>query len=51
MFFTKGIVWGFIHLRFEQDRVVVNVVTTPNDGSKTTSVEYTGTFMRRTGTL
>lgn len=50
-FFTKGIVWGFIHLRFEQDRVVVNVVTTPNDGSKTTSVEYTGTFMRRTGTL
>ena len=45
--FAKGIIWGFMHLTFEQDRVVVNVITTPNDGSGSTTVEYTQSFARR----
>jgi tartrate-resistant acid phosphatase type 5 len=49
-FFAKGIVWGFMHLTFRKDHVVVNVVTTPNDGSGTTAVEYTQSFARRTTT-
>jgi len=45
--FAKGIVWGFVHLTFQPERMVVNVVTTPNDGSGTTAVEYTTSFARR----
>jgi tartrate-resistant acid phosphatase type 5 len=47
-FFAKGIVWGFVHLTFQADQMVVNVVTTPNDGSGTVAVEYTTSFARRT---
>ena len=47
-FFAKGIVWGFMHLTFEPDRVIVDVITTPNDASGTTAVEYTRAFARRT---
>jgi tartrate-resistant acid phosphatase type 5 len=49
-FFAKGIVWGFMHLTFQRDRVVVNVVTTPNDGSGSTAVEFTQSFARRSAT-
>ena len=45
--YTKGIVWGFMHVAFHDDRAMVSVVTTPNDGSGGTAVEYTQTFTRR----
>jgi tartrate-resistant acid phosphatase type 5 len=47
-YYAKGIVWGFMHLTFEQDRVVVDVVTTPNDASGGTKVEYSRSFAHRT---
>ena len=46
--YAKGIVWGFMHLTFDEDRLLVDVITTPNDGSGTTSVVYRQTFARRT---
>jgi tartrate-resistant acid phosphatase type 5 len=46
-FFAKGIVWGFLHLTFHDKRVDVSVVTTPNDGSGTTALEYTRSFANR----
>ncbi|HEV7765653.1 MAG TPA: metallophosphoesterase [Thermoanaerobaculia bacterium] len=47
--YAKGIVWGFMHLTFHQDSVDVNIITTPNDGSGTTAIEYTKSFAHRTG--
>ena len=46
--YAKGIVWGFLHLTLQQDQATVTVITTPNDGSGTTAVEYTQTFPHRT---
>lgn len=46
-FYAKGIVWGFLHLTLQQDRAVVTVVTTANDGSGTTAVEHTQELARR----
>ena len=47
-YYAKGIVWGFLHLTLQQDQATVTVITTPNDGSGTTAVEYTRTFPHRT---
>jgi len=47
-YYAKGIVWGFLHLTLQHDQATVTVITTPNDGSGTTAVEYTRTFPHRT---
>jgi len=47
--YAKGIVWGFMYLTLRDDRAVVTVVTTPNDGSGGATAEYTKEFARRSG--
>jgi hypothetical protein len=46
--FAKGIVWGYMLLTLEDDEAVVDVMSTPNDGSGTNVHESTQRFARRT---
>jgi tartrate-resistant acid phosphatase type 5 len=45
--YAKGMIWGYMHLSLEQEQVVVQVITTPNDGSGTNVPEYRQVFARR----
>lgn len=45
--YAKGLVWGFAHLTFERDRMIVRIVETPDDGSGATQVAYEHSFARR----
>jgi tartrate-resistant acid phosphatase type 5 len=46
-FWSRGLTWGFSHLTFESDRVVVRMIETPTDGSGTPRVSYEHVFERR----
>lgn len=48
-YWSRGLTWGFSHLTFDGDRVVVRMIETPRDGAGTTQVSYQQTFTRRTG--
>jgi len=50
-FFAKGLTWGYAHLALEGDRAVVQVFSTPDDGSGGNVLEITKTFSRRSGAL
>ncbi len=45
--YARGLTWGFSHLTFEGDRVTVEMVETPRDGSGTTQITYEHSFTRR----
>jgi hypothetical protein len=45
--YARGLTWGFAHLTFEGDRVTVNMIETPRDGTGTTQVSYEHSFARR----
>ena len=45
--YAKGLTWGFAHLAFTSDEVVLKIVTTPTDGSGATQVTYEHSFPRR----
>jgi tartrate-resistant acid phosphatase type 5 len=45
--YARGLTWGFSHLTFEGDRVTVQLVEIPRDGSSTTQVTYEHSFARR----
>jgi 3',5'-cyclic AMP phosphodiesterase CpdA len=45
--YAKGLVWGFAHLTFEQDRVRVKILETASDGSARTNVGFEKSFVRR----
>jgi len=49
--YSKGIIWGFVHLTLEGDQAVARVLSTPNDGSGGVALEHTQTFDRRSGRL
>ncbi|HEU4747215.1 MAG TPA: metallophosphoesterase [Gemmatimonadaceae bacterium] len=44
---AKGLVWGFAHLTFSDDRVTVRMVETPGDGSGVSQVTFERSFARR----
>lgn len=48
-YYAKGLIWGYMALELEQDRAVVTVLTTPNDGSGTSTTAFSQAFARRTG--
>jgi hypothetical protein len=46
--FSRGIIWGYMHLTLDGDRALVRVITTPNDGSGSNRIEYATELVRRT---
>ena len=50
-YFAKGLTWGYAHLELDGDRAVVQIFTTPDDGSGGNVLEITKTFGRRSVTL
>ena len=48
---AQGLVWGFAHLTLSGDEATLRFVTTPDDGSGTTSVAHTARFKRRSGSV
>jgi 3',5'-cyclic AMP phosphodiesterase CpdA len=46
-YYSKGVIWGFVHLTLNADEAVVRLITTPNDGSGGTVLEHTQVFARR----
>lgn len=49
--YVRSLVWGFGELVVRQDSAEVIMVTTPNDGSGGTVVEFEQSFARRSGLL
>ncbi len=49
--YVRALVWGFGELVVEDDVAKLIMVTTPNDGSGATNVEYENDFARRSGRL
>jgi tartrate-resistant acid phosphatase type 5 len=49
--YSKGLIWGYMHLSLDADQATVNVFTTPNDGSGANILETTRVYKRRTGSL
>ena len=47
--YSRGMVWGFAHVKLAGDSATVTMVSTPNDGSGATKVETVHRFTRRTG--
>jgi tartrate-resistant acid phosphatase type 5 len=45
--YAKGLVWGFAHLTFEQDRARIKILETTSDGSARTNVSFEDSFVRR----
>ena len=43
--------WGFAELVLTDDTATVHLVTTPEDGSGATQLEFTREFQRRSGQL
>jgi len=46
---ASGLVWGFAHLTLSGDEATLRFVTTPDEGSGTTTLEHTARFKRRSG--
>ena len=46
---ASGLVWGFAHLTLSGDEATLRFVTTPDDGSGTTTLAHTARFKRRSG--
>lgn len=49
--YVRSLVWGFGELVVDEDSAKVIMVTTPNDGSGSTHVDYENDFARRSGRL
>jgi len=49
--YSKGLIWGYMHLSLDADQATVNVFSTPNDGSGANVLETTRVYKRRTGSL
>ncbi len=47
-FYTRGNIWGYMHLTLRRDEAEVNVFSTPNDGSGANVLETTHVYRRRT---
>lgn len=45
--YVRGMIWGFAHLTLTDSEAKVTMVSTPDDGSGRTKVEFTQTFARR----
>jgi hypothetical protein len=50
-YYSKGLVWGYVHLTLGTDEATARVLTTPNDGSGANLLETTHSYARRTGNL
>ena len=48
-FFAKGMTWGYAQVTLDGDRAVVQMFSTPDDGSGRSVLETTRTFARRSG--
>lgn len=49
--YSKGLIWGYMHLTFGADNAMVKVFTTPNDASGANVLEATHVYQRRTGKI
>jgi hypothetical protein len=45
--YAKGLVWGYMYLSLEREQAVLQVISTPNDGSGTNVPEFRQVFARR----
>jgi hypothetical protein len=45
--FARGLLWGFAHMQIEGDSAAVRLLSIPNDGSSTISVDFEYTFEHR----
>ena len=45
--YARGMVWGFSHVRLDDDTATVTMISTPNDGSGGFQVETAHSFQRR----
>jgi hypothetical protein len=45
--YAKGLVWGFAHLTFDDERVTVRILETPSDGGTQANETFQQSFTRR----
>ena len=48
---VKGMTWGYSHIQLVDDKATIRMITTPNDGSAKSNVEFTYEYRRRSGTV
>ena len=48
---VKGMTWGYSHVQLLDDKAIVKMITTPNNGSAENNVEFTYEYTRRSGNV